>query len=198
MPSDNREAVEQAIADKMAAIGQANTEIRELRRQWAASAEPIEDYMLTGQGGPVSLSALFGEQDDLIVIHNMGRGCAYCTLWADGFASALPHIESRAAFVLTSPDDPATQREFAASRGWPFRMVSIEGSRFGQDMGFVTESGDYWPGVSTFRRRPDGSIVRVGKDFFGPGDVYCGVWHFFDLLEGGANGWYPQFSYDQG
>ncbi len=195
MLDNDRQAIEQALGEKMAAQEQLKSEIDALRRQWAALAEPVSDYTLTGPDGAVPLSVLFGDRDDLIVIHNMGRGCAYCTLWADGFASALPHLESRAAFVVSSPDDPATQAAFAASRGWPFRMVSIQGSSFGRDMGFVTETGDYWPGFSTFHRRPDGSIVRVGKDFFGPGDTYCSVWHFFDLLQGGADGWEPRFAY---
>jgi predicted dithiol-disulfide oxidoreductase (DUF899 family) len=197
MPDNDRQAIEQALDEKLAAMETLKTEIAELRRRWAAAARPIADYTLTGPDGPVPLSALFGEGDDLIVIHNMGRGCAYCTLWADGFASALPHIESRAAFVVSSPDDPATQAAFATSRGWPFRMVSIQGSTFGRDMGFVTETGDYWPGVSTFHRRPDGLIVRVGKDYFGPGDAYCSVWNLFDLLAGGADGWEPRFGYGE-
>ena len=28
----------------------------------------------------------------------------------------------------------------------------------------------------------DGKITRVSKTFFGPGDNFCGVWHFFDML----------------
>jgi len=63
--------------------------------------EPAADYTLLSQDGEtVTLSALFGEQDDLLVIHNMGKGCSYCTMWADGFVSALPHLQDRAAFVV--------------------------------------------------------------------------------------------------
>ena len=54
----------------------------------------------------------------------------------------------------------------------------------------------YWlPGTSVFRRNPDGTIRRGARDFFRPGDSYCAVWPFFELLHEGANGWQPSFSY---
>jgi predicted dithiol-disulfide oxidoreductase (DUF899 family) len=125
----------------------------------------------------------------------MGRGCAYCTLWADGFSGVYDHLASRAAFVVSSPDTPEVQAAFADSRGWRFPMVSTAGSDFTRDMGFIEGDGDYWPGVSTLRRHPDGSVSRVAKDYFGPGDVYCGVYHLFDLLPGGSGEWEPRFEY---
>src|SRR3954453_7062498 len=91
----------------------------------ALPPEPVQDYQLTrSTGEAVRLSELFGEQDDMILIHNMGRGCRYCTLWADGFVSVLPQIEQRAAFVVSTPDSTDAQASFATSRGWPFTMVS--------------------------------------------------------------------------
>ena len=158
--------------------------------------EPVADYELTGSDGvPISLSALFGEKDDLIVVHNMGRGCAYCTMWADGFNGVLPHLEDRAAFVVVSPDEPDVQATFTESRGWRFRMVSAAGSEFAHAMGFEEKSGEYMPGFSAFRRLPDGSIVRTGRDFFGPGDDYCSPWRLFDLLDGGVGEWEPRYRY---
>jgi hypothetical protein len=49
-------------------------------------------------------------------------------------------------------------------------------------MGYYTESDGYWPGCSVFRKNADGSIHRVAKDFFGPGDFYSSPWHLFDLI----------------
>lgn len=192
MPTDDQPALEQAIREKEESLSRLRGEMNDLRRRWAALSAPVANYTLLGAAGPVTLSELFGDKDDLIVVHNMGQGCAYCTLWADGFASVLPHLERRTAFVVSSPDDPATQRAFAGSRGWPFRMVSTQGSSFAHDMGYYVEGEGYWPGVSAFRRRADGSMVRVARDFFGPGDVYNNVWHFFDLLADGSNGWQPR------
>ena len=66
-------------------------------------------------------------------------------------------------------------------------------------MGFRWEEEEflsgYQPGVSVFRKKADGRIVRVAKDLFGPGDLYCGVWHLFDLLPDGPAGWDPLFEY---
>lgn len=160
-----------------------------------SAKKDVPDYTLKDGNGPVRLSHLFGDKDDLIVIHNMGAKCAYCTMWADGFNGQLPHLQDRAGFVVVSPDPPETQKKFADSRGWRFRMVSAEGSTFIKDLGFEEENGDYWPGCSTFRRLPEGKIARVGKDFFGPGDPYCAAWPLFDLLADTKSEWEPKFTY---
>ena len=74
----------------------------------------------------VKLSSLFGNKGDLILIHNMGKNCPMCTMWADGFNGVLQHLEDKAAFVVVSPDGPRTQKNFAKSRGWKFKMLSAE------------------------------------------------------------------------
>jgi predicted dithiol-disulfide oxidoreductase (DUF899 family) len=168
--------------------------LSETRRRRAP--EPVGDYeLLDPDGVPASLSALFGDKDDLIVVHNMGRGCAYCTMWADGFNGVLPHLEDRAAFVVVSPDEPDVQAAFAESRGWRFRMVSAAGSDFTKEMGYEDSPGEHMPGFSAFHRQPDGTIVRTGRDFFGPGDDYCSPWRLFDSLDGGVGEWEPRYRY---
>jgi len=143
----------------------------------------VEDYALKdADGNEVKLSQMFGDKSDLILIHNMGRSCSYCTLWADGFNGVTYFVEKKAAFVLVSPDPPAIQKEFAAKRGWKFKMYSGEGSTFIKDMGYVADDGSYWPGASVFHKSEDGKIKRISKTFFGPGDDFCSVWHFFDML----------------
>ena len=57
-------------------------------------------------------------------------------MWADGFNGVYEHLASRAAFVVASPNPVETQKQFAASRGWRFPMVSYEGSPFAEDMGY--------------------------------------------------------------
>lgn len=166
--------------------------LAELKRQLPRVEVP--DYVLAGHDGPVRLSELFGSKSDLLVIHNMGKGCRYCTLWADGFNGLVPHLEDRAALVVCSPDPVEVQREFAASRGWRFRMVSGQGSTFIEDMGFRGEKS-YRPGASTYHRGPDGLIQRVARAPFGPFDPFCGVWHLFGLLDTGVNDWEPRNRY---
>ena len=178
-------------------LEKAKQRLAELRRQMPP--EPVEDYELKGPDGEVKLSGMFGDKADLILIHNMGSGCPYCTMWADEFNGVLHHLESRAAFVVVSPNHPKVQQDLAEKRGWRFRMYSAAGNTFIEDMGFGSEQEHYdshaMPGVSVFHRNAGGSIVRVSRDFFGPGDLYCGVWHLFDLLRDGPGDWEPQFSY---
>lgn len=158
--------------------------------------EEVKNYTFRGpEGGTAALSSFFGDKDDLILIHNMGKGCAYCTMWADGFNGVLHHLENRAGFVVVSPNDPETQKQFAASRGWKFRIYSSQGTTFNKDMGFENDKGGAQPGVSVFRKDKDGKVFRVSSAGFGPGDDYCNVWHLFDLLSGGPAGWEPKFTY---
>src|SRR5437764_13754977 len=112
------------VTEKLAAYRREIAALRDKMRVLQKEAEPeeVEDYRFATTDGPVHLSELFGDQEYLFVIHNMGKACPACTMWADGFNGVLPHLENRAAFVVSSPDDPPTQRAFAAERGWRFRM----------------------------------------------------------------------------
>ena len=178
-------------------LDKAQKKLAELRRR--LPHEPVSDYQLQSPDGPVNLSALFGDKEDLILVHNMGSGCSYCTMWADNFNGVAHHLQDRAAFVLVSPDSPADQQAFARGRGWRFPIYSAQDSTFTADMGFQSTAGGFMsgfqPGVSVFRKNGDGGITRVAKDHFGPGDSYCGAWHLFSLLPDGWAGWDPQFDY---
>lgn len=170
-------------------------QLAQLRRE--RPREEVRDYqLLDSEGREASLSSLFGDRSRLILVHNMGRDCSFCTMWADGFTGLLPHLRSRAAFVLTSPDKPEAQKEFVRSRGWNFPVYSTAGTSFTADMGFDDEKEGLMPGVSVFTKETDGKIYRVSRAEFGPGDDFCPVWHFFDLLPEGVDGWEPKLSYE--
>lgn len=172
------------------------TEIHAAMRRVQAEIEPqeVRDYSFCAPQGDVTLAALFGDKDDLFVIHNMGASCPYCTLWADGYNGAYQHLASRAAFVLSTPDDVEVQMRLAQSRGWRFPMVSHARSPFAADMGYRTPTGTLLPGVSVFQRRKTG-IFRVSDTQFNHEDEFCPAWRLFDMLPEGANGWQPKFSY---
>src|SRR5579862_1493873 len=181
-------AAEAEVSEKIEALAK-------LRKQ--LPLEPVKDYTFrAANGGEVRLSELFGDKSDLIIIHNMGRACIYCTLWADGFNGVAEHLADRAGFALVSPDSPEEQSQFAASRGWKFKIVSGQGGTFAKDMGFEQEPGDYWPGVSTFVKDKEGNIFRAASAGLGPGDLYCSVWHLYDLLPSGTNNWEPKYRYE--
>jgi len=172
------------------------SQIEALKKQLAdarqhAEPEVLADFTFETTNGPTRLSKLFGDQDDLLVVHNMGKSCSYCTLWADGFSGYLRHIQERAAFVVVSPDEPDMQAKLAAARGWTFRMVQDATREFSTAMGTWNEADGWWPAVSGFHRNPDGTIVRTGYAVFGPGDDFCLVWPMFELLREGHKGWEP-------
>ena len=178
------------VNSKLADYRQQITAIREKMRETLAAVEPqeVRDYEFTNTDGTVRLSELFGSHEDLILIHNMGVSCSYCTLWADGYNGIHPHVVTRAGFAVSSPDRPSVQHNFAASRGWKFPMVSHAGSTFAADMGYVSAKGGWMPGVSVFRREGT-TLLRVSDTSFSPGDDFCTLWHFFDLLPGGVGEW---------
>ncbi len=172
-------------------------QIYELKEELAKarkSVEPevVQDFSFETLSGSRTLSSLFGEKSDLFVVHNMGKQCAWCTLWADGFSGYLRHILTRAEFVVCSPDSPADQSAIATARGWKFPMVSDTSKEFTTAMGYYTEADGWWPGISAFHKNENGTITRTGREIFGPGDDYCMVWPMFGLLKDGLGDWAPQ------
>jgi predicted dithiol-disulfide oxidoreductase (DUF899 family) len=179
------------LAEYRNQIAETRARMRELQSD--LEPQPVEDHAFQTTNGAVRLSELFGGKDDLFVIHNMGKSCPYCSLWADGYNGTYDHLASRAAFVVASPDPPDAQLKFAASRGWRFPMVSDRDKRFAAAMGYV-EDGRPVPGVSVFRRR-NGAVVRVSDTRFSPGDDFCAVYHFLDLIPEGRGAWSPKLRY---
>jgi predicted dithiol-disulfide oxidoreductase (DUF899 family) len=156
--------------------------------QTGEMAEPMNsDWLPAG----VTWDLLFDGRSDLILIHNMGKKCRYCTMWADTLTSSLPYLESRASVVLVSPDPAPVQQAFAESRGWRYRLLSDPERQLSGPLGFYNEKDGDWPGTSVLHRDSDGSVTRTGKAFFGPGDEFCPPWAFFALLKGGAGNWEP-------
>jgi predicted dithiol-disulfide oxidoreductase (DUF899 family) len=185
-----------AIETLQQEIFEKQKQLKELRL--AQPLEEIKEYTFKNkQGEEVSLDSLFEEGDELLVIHNMGKKCAYCTMWADGFRGYSEMLSDRMPWVLTTPDDFETMKEFLVSRDWNFNSLSFHGTSFARDLGFEFDKEGktfYWPGVSALIKK-DGKIFRTAKDSFGPGDLYNPAWHFFDLFPKGANKWNPKYAY---
>lgn len=185
-------------ASQLKMLRQRIAETRRDMQALQATIEPevVEDYIFTDLRGPLRLSELFRGKQDLFVIHNMGTTCPYCTLWADGYNGVYEHLADRAAFVVSSPDVPEIQQRFARSRAWKFAMVSHAGTSFAQDMGYRASKGGWLPGVSVFQQKA-GRIFRVADSGFEPGDDFCALWHFFELLPQGAMEWQPRLDYSK-
>lgn len=181
-----------ALNAKRAQIAGLREEMRTL--QAAVEPESIPDYELSGWNGPVRLSALFGDKPNLLLIHNMGRGCSSCTMWADGFNGVYDHLASRAAFVVSSPDPVEVQKDFAAGRGWRFPMVSHAGTSLARDLGYGNENDGWWPGVSALHK-DGGRICRLSDTDLGPLDDFCVYYHLMELFPGGDPQFTPKYSY---
>lgn len=153
----------------------------------------VSDYRFQTLDADVNLSQLFGDRDRLLMIHNMGQGCRYCTLWADGINGVLDHLEDAMAVAMVSKDPPALQRRMALDRGWKFRMASHGGGAYMAEQCATGEHGNY-PGATVYQRQ-DGKILRYGRTSFGPGDLYSPVWHFLGLAGIGMGDWTPQYHY---
>jgi predicted dithiol-disulfide oxidoreductase (DUF899 family) len=172
-------------------IGEKVTKLNELRKKAAPSA--VRNYQFMTLDGEVSLLQLFGDKTRLFAIHNMGQGCRYCTLWADGINAFLPHLESEFAVALLSKDLPQTQRVFANSRGWRFRMASHGGGDYIKEQS-VTPGQTNYPGIVCYERKGD-QIFKLNSASFGEGDLYCSMWHILSLAGIGEEEWVPQYSY---
>jgi len=173
-------------------------EIMEKSQQLAALrqaevAVEVEDYTFSTSSGDVQLSDLFAGRDRLLMIHNMGQGCRYCTLWADGINGVLPHLEDAMAVALVSKDPPDLQRRMAMDRGWKFTTASHGGGKYMAEQCSMGEHINY-PGANVYQRM-DGKITRHGQTMFGPGDLYSPLWHFLSLAGIGMSDWTPQFHY---
>ncbi len=185
-------------ANPQAEIEALSAEIYELTSklhalQKANSGDSVPNYRFETQNGATTLLDLFGDQDTLMLIHNMGQGCRYCTVWADGFNGFLPHLESAMSVVLVSKDAPDVQRRFANSRGWRFRLASHGGSDYIQEQS-VQAGVNNMPGVVTYQRNGE-TITRKNSAVFGPGDLYCSLWHLLALAGLGEPAFTPQFNY---
>lgn len=160
--------------------------------------EEISDYTFKDiQGKEHSLLDLFEDKEELLLIHNMGKSCVYCTMWADGLSGMYHIIKDRVNIVLTSPDEHYIMKEITRERNWQIPSYSYHGSDFSVEMGFAKDKEGrrwYMPGVSALVLK-EGKIYRTAKDSFGPGDVYCPPWHLFSLLPKGANDWHPKYKY---
>lgn len=167
--------------------------LAEERRQ----SEPVmlsQDYTFTTAAGSVQLSAGFEGKRDLILIHNMGVCCSWCTMWADAFNGVQAHLRDRAGLLLVSPDRPEVVQDFARGRGWQFPVASAKGSGFHDALDFGTDD-EPWPGFSTFYKTDNGQIEWISAECFGDFDLFSPVWHMIGRLKDGVGDWEPKITY---
>ncbi len=172
-------------------IFELTTKLNQLRKE--SAGDEVRNYEFATINGATSLLDMFGDKQQLLLIHNMGQGCRYCTLWADGFNGFLKHLESVMSVVLVSKDPPDLQRQFANSRDWRFRLASHCGRDYICEQ-TVMDGTENMPGAVIYER--DGNkITRKTSCVFGPGDIYCSMWSLLGLAGLGEADWTPQYAY---
>jgi len=179
------------IAELEGQIFEMTKRLAELRVQ--SPGIEVRNYSFDTLGGQTTLGDLFGDHDKLLLIHNMGQGCRYCTLWGDGLNGFIQHIESTMALAMVSKDEPGLQRRFANSRGWRFQLASHGGGEYIKEQ-TVMEGADNMPGAVVYERRGE-LIFRMNSCIFGPGDLYCSIWPLLGMAGIAAQDWTPQFKY---
>jgi len=184
-----------------------NPKIRKIEDEIAAKKEEvakligkekgtaITDYTFQNKDGDdISLSDIFGEKEELIIVFYMGIHCKYCTLWGDNYNGIAKPLSDRSSFVVISNETPEEQNIIKKDRAWTFDMFSRKNNSFAEDLGFVGEKGNPLPGVASFRKKGNELYVHH-RSYFGPGDNYCNMWDFVSILPKGINNWQPKYTY---
>jgi predicted dithiol-disulfide oxidoreductase (DUF899 family) len=178
-----------------------NEEIKALERRiyedtcriaelWAQQEpEPFEDFTLHTSEGPRPLSSFVGAKGRLLVIHNMGEVCEYCTMWADVLTACIPWTTEETGWLLVNGDSPEQQAKHKAAWGWPYAMAQDPDGEFTTACGFLTVEGRH-PACSAFEVI-DGQLHRQGRTMFGPQDRFNPVWPLLALFPGAANEYEP-------
>jgi predicted dithiol-disulfide oxidoreductase (DUF899 family) len=177
-----------------------NYVLQEGPRDLAAGDDPVVD---------VRLSELFERQGlPLVLVHFMFGGqqkepCPMCTLWADGYDGAVPHLRERMNFGVLVGGNLAEFRSYARERGWRhLRLLCAGASQIKSDVGTQSADGRQAPGVSVFTLAEDGDVRHFysGGAFLAEGhfrgmDLLSPVWNFLDLTPAGRGDWMPSRSY---
>lgn len=171
--------------------------------------EVAEDYEFAGADGPIRLSELFGDCQQLIIYHFMygedwDEGCPSCSFWADNFNGIEVHLKARdTAFAAVSIADYGELAGYKTRMGWTFPWVSSAMSPFNEDMGVTLDAspdgmpnynfgtqvfgGGEAPGISAFRKGDDGVIYLTYQTFSRGLDLMNGAYHFLDLTSKGRD-----------
>ncbi len=168
----------------------------------------IFEQFVDGQPGELRLSELFEDpHKPLVLMHFMfGKAqsspCPMCTLWADGYDGAIPHLRQRVNFAVLVAGDVGAFEAYARERGWRnLRVVSAASSSLKLELAFENEAGEQFPGVSVYERAEDGTLRHFySSRAFGPEggrmmDLLSPVWNYFDLTPEGRGEFFPSKDY---
>ena len=180
-----------------------------LRRAPPPGGGGPEDYLFTGDEGPVRLSQLFGEHETLIAYSymygpEMERPCPSCTSMLDALEGNAVAISRQVALAIIASSPLERIKAFTEPRGWRrFRLLSSAGNSYNRDYRGEDARGHQQPMLNVFRRR-DGAIRHVWASEMlyapcDPGqdprhvDMLWPLWSALDCTpDGRGQGFYPK------
>ena len=172
---------------------------------------PVEEnYVFQGPDGPVTLSELFEDKQQLIVHHLMfapgeGQSCVGCAFQADHTDGPRQHFEQyNIKFVAISRAPYEELVPFKQRMGWKFDWVSSAGSTFNYDykvsftpeevasggpVGYNFGTSPYahadLPGMSVFVKDAEGKIYHTYSTFARGLDILITAHFFMDMTPAG-------------
>ena len=170
-----------------------------------------KDYRFQTANGEKSLSDLFGDKTQLIVIHFMmgpdwDEGCTSCSFWADGYSGLETHLANRdAAFVAVANTSLEKIGAYRTRMGWSFDWASSMGSDFNHDfqVSFTPQALEAGtteynyrpakfpsteaPGISVFHKPDADTIVHTYSTYSRGLDMLNTAYHLMDLLPKGRD-----------
>jgi predicted dithiol-disulfide oxidoreductase (DUF899 family) len=167
-------------------------------------------YSFQTEDGEKTLADLFDGRDQLIVYHFMfgvdwEAGCPSCSLIADGFDGAVPHLAARGvSFKVVSRAPVEKLLAFRARMSWKFDWASAQDSDFNRDFHVAfteDEAGKstYYnyqegafpmteaPGLSIFVRDEDSSVYHTYSAYARGLDALIGTYQYLDLTPKGRD-----------
>jgi predicted dithiol-disulfide oxidoreductase (DUF899 family) len=169
-----------------------------------------KEYSFDGPSGKVALHDLFDGRAQLVVYHFMfdpawDHGCKSCSLIADHFDGAMPHLRARDVSLVAVSRAPLAQiAAFQRRMEWRFPWLSSYESDFNYDFGvsfapgrpnhgynYATEpfptstpsgeskSGEA-PGLSVFVRQDD-AVLHAYSTYQRGVDILIGAYNILDL-----------------
>lgn len=170
-----------------------------------------QDYRFTGPEGSLTLADLFGERSQLVIYHFMfgpdwDQGCPSCSLIADGFDGAVPHLAQRDVTLCVVSRGPIEKLlAFRDRMGWRFDWVSSLGSDFNRDFHVTFSDAEresetaYYnyklgtfpsseaPGLSVFLKAADGTVYHTYSCYSRGLDPLICTYQFLDLVPKGRD-----------
>ncbi len=170
-------------------------------------------YVFDTSEGRKSLAELFDGRSQLVVYHFMfgpewEQGCVGCSIVADGFDGALPHLNHHDVTLTAVSRAPLAKIEAYKRRmGWSFPWVSSNGSDFNFDyhVSFTKEemekgtgvynfaplapedAHDELPGMSAFYKDADGAVYHTYSAFTRGIEDWIGTLMILDRAPKGRN-----------